>query len=691
MEILSDSTFEPMCLSRNPIEINVEAFDPDAETRAGIRYYLDLYMPSYYQSNEFEKKSTLEASEQPPYMVSSSRIFPGANFSIEELIDSYLLVKPPSFGQTKISVCPEATVSFYTKWKSKQGAQEEIGTNPMLWALKAGIQEEYFADWKDSFFTDYIGKNRSFLTFEPKTKRVRTDQPTYLYWLSNMSPTPQKITLRVLVAYTDGTKEYFNKANLSGIMAYTVYCIPVGATELGLGELEKEVESYQVWLINENNERLTEIREYIIDYCYVRNVKYVLYQNSLGGFDTLCMTGQTTENIKVERQLFEREQPFGYSATFSERTINTIVGRRELVVNSGWIEKDKLWQYHDLMYTKYIMLVTDREYIPLVITNDSIIKNLDDDNLTSREISFEYSNREESVTPLPPAPVKVERPTSWRPYVFGNCVLDASGRRAGLQIVNVIVKYYIDDGTNVKPLEIKPNTPDTDGYIPPVPTSACALSTTPYLSAAINRVGSFTRNNCPNGQTGSKAIVKIAAQAYGSELSQSDADAKAEAAWKRLNTQDYANNPINGATCSVAPELYAIAGGVPAGKFNYRWFDKSGGDSGGQLYGGPGAYGTSAEVVYGVGWAIQSNINPASVKYPQGSNDCILPCDSGGFDYRMTMGGNLLQKTIKLYYNGELKVTRVVTPAEFQANNYYITVTFPTPIPSSATVYLSVE
>lgn len=691
MDVLSNSTFEPMCLSRNPIEITVDAFDPDVVNRAGIRYYLDVFLPAYYRASTFEKKATQEASEQPPYMIGTSKVFPGATFSIEELIDSYLGIKPPTFGQSKISVCPEATVNFYTAYKAKKGTTEQIGTGQILWAIKGGIQEEYFAEWKDTFFTNYIGARRSFLTFQDTTKKVRKDAPEYLYWLSNISPTPAKITTRVEVTYEDNTSEVISRAELSGIIPYTVYCVPVGPTVLGLGDLPKVVKSYKVWLSNESQQRLTEARQYDIDYSYERNIRYIIYQNSIGGFDTICLTGQGTENVKVSRQVFEREQPFNYSPTFSERTTNRVNGFRELIVNTGWISKKDLWKYHDLMLTKQVILVTDREYIPLVIVNDSLLKEQDDDNLTGREITFEYSNRETNVTPLPIAAAKVERPTSWRPYQYGGCLLDANGRRAGLQQVNIIEKYYLDTGASVKPLQIKPNTPDTEGYIPPVPTPSCTQATTPFLSVAINRVGSYTRNNCPNGQTGSKAVVIVPAQAYGSELSQADADAKAEAAWSRLNTQEYANTPANGATCSVAPELYAIAGGVPAGKFNYRWFDKSGGDSGGQLYGGPGAYGTGAEVVYGVGWAIQSNTNPASVKYPQGSNDCILPCDSGGFDYRMTMGGNLLQKTIKLYYNGVLKVNRVVTPAEFQANNYYVTVTFPTPIPSSATVYLSVE
>lgn len=291
MDILSNSTFEPMCLSRNPIEINVDAFDPQAATRAGIRYYLDIFLPAYYRASNFEKKATLEASEQPPYMIGTSTIFAGATFSIEELIDSYLSVKPPSFGQSKISVCPSATINFYTSHKAQQATTVQTGTNQMLWAIKGGIQEEYFEEWKDTFFTDYIGARRSFLTFQNTEKKVRQDAPEYLYWLSNISPTPSKIKLRIEVQYEDNTSEIMTGSELSGILPFAVYCIPVGATVLLLGNLPKVVVSYRVWLSDEANQRLTEARKYVLDYSYERNIRYILYQNSLGGFDTLCLTG----------------------------------------------------------------------------------------------------------------------------------------------------------------------------------------------------------------------------------------------------------------------------------------------------------------------------------------------------------------------------------------------------------------
>jgi len=59
-----------------------------------------------------------------------------------------------------------------------------------------------------------------------------------------------------------------------------------------------------------------------------------------------------------------------------------------------------------------------------------------------------------------------------------------------------------------------------------------------YYSAAVS--GSFTKNNCPAGFTGSSVTYTVPAGSYGSDISQADADAQA---LNDLNTngQIYAN------------------------------------------------------------------------------------------------------------------------------------------------------
>ena len=135
--------------------------------------------------------------------------------------------------------------------------------------------------------------------------------------------------------------------------------------------------------------------------------------------------------------------------------------------------------------------------------------------------------------------------------------------------MQLLEKYYLDDNSLYLPRTLKPNVVGEEGYLVPAVSSSCGFSSTPFLSAEINRQGTYVRQNCGDALVGGFATIVIAAGAWGSTISQADANAKAEAEWQGMNTQAYANT--NG-TCSAFPWAYVIGGGgVPAGRFWVRY------------------------------------------------------------------------------------------------------------------------
>lgn len=695
MDILAKITHEPLRFSRNPLEINIDAMDPSLSSRVGIRYYLAIYIPQYYQSNNYQVLGTQEASEEPPTAIGDATIYPGATFSIEELLDGLLEYKRPSFGQKTISVCTAQTVNFYAKYTRKKNLVEQIGYTPSQWAIKSAINERYFEEWKESFWTKYIGGlNRRFLTFQKNNKKVTPNQAEYLYFLTNFSPLPVQLRLRLVLKFEDGTQSDIQTVmTIQGVTAFTVYCIPVGPEVFNLSQNAAVIVGYEVWLSDQNNRRLSEGRSYEIDTTYYRNVKYLMYNNALGGYDTIMLTGQAKESMTANRQTFERQTGFNHAPTFAERIVNRVTGERQITINTGWLSKDNFLACEDLLFATDILLVTDREYIPLLNNNSTLDYVADDEKMIGRELVFSYANRERSSSPLPVAPALQSRPTAWRPYSFGGCQLDANGIRNGKQSVAMLEKYYVDNNTAVKPAVIKANTADTEGYLPPQITGSCAAVTTPFRSVAISRVGSFYRNNCAAGFSGSKTLVLVPAQSYGSEISQADADAKAEARWQLLDNQDYANDAANGATCSAVPELYTVPG-VPAGKFNYRWLDKKNRNANAMIQGGPGSTnGDNTALAYGNSWPIAQNTNLYSIIYPQNSNDILLPINPGT-NYTIFVIGFNFAKSCKVFYDGVLKIDLVIQPSDFQAfgGSYQVLLTGANiPVPSGAFVYCVID
>src|SRR5690606_16153363 len=146
--------------------------------------------------------------------------------------------------------------------------------------VKAGISEVDYATYKEHFFTEFVGQQRRFLTWAANPKTIHPDQPEFLYFLTNFTPSPTRIRTCFQVNYRDYTAEDGFSGELENVFPYTAYCIPVGPKALGLDLKAKEVISYRVWLINEQNERISEIREYRLDQDYRRNVRFLLFANS---------------------------------------------------------------------------------------------------------------------------------------------------------------------------------------------------------------------------------------------------------------------------------------------------------------------------------------------------------------------------------------------------------------------------
>jgi Family of unknown function (DUF5977) len=545
MDPIATLTYEPLKLCRqNPIVVNIDAAPLTITVRSGLRYYLELYLPINYQSTTFEKVETLEASEEPPYQIAGAWIVPGAYVEIQQHIDSFLSSTLPSFGQKNISVCESLTVPYYYKSIVKNnGIVISESTSSTFWAYKGGISMNDYADYKDLFFTYFIGNKKRFLTYAKNPKTVLPSSPEFLYFIVNFSPLPSAIHLRIMLKYDDDSTEILTARSFSQITAYTVYGFPVGPVALDLEAMPKIVISYNCWVANQDFEQISEIRTYIIDSDYRRNIKHILFSNSLSVFENITCLGANSEKLSVERTSSERYVGFDYLPSFSEKVISLSTGERQLIVSTGWILKSENEHLSELFLSREIFVMTDRAYLPLLLLNQDIKVNANDDTLIAQTLTFSYTKPEHNYSRLPIAPAVTVQLTGWRMLTLGDCLSDANGIRTGQRAVSFLEKYYLSTNQAVRPQVVKPNIPGTDGYIATTMSGQCTV--TPFLNVAIIRQGTHLRSVCPSGFVGATAIITIAAQIYGSEISQADADAKAEAAFARADTQAYADQ--NGA------------------------------------------------------------------------------------------------------------------------------------------------
>jgi hypothetical protein len=635
-------------MTRNPIVVNILAHEPvTLIDRTGLSYELEVYIPTSYGASTWKLLGTVEAREEPVETVGSVDIYAGAFFEISGLLDAVLETSKPAFLQEKISVNSQMVTPYYCVAKIYNN-DELVDTQELAsrYAIKAGVSELDYELYKDSFFTTFIGGERRFLSYKPVTEVVQGGGLEYLNFLTNYSADINSIHVKMYCRLKNGkTREGIVKT-LDGVMPMNVYCIPV--------EFATDVESCSVWLLNQDDLRISEVRNYLVDPRYKRRLKRILFENSLGVYETFNFFGESAETVNISRQVGERFIGYSYLAESSESVTRSIRANRELSIAINWASKGVAEFLTDLMYSKNVFLETDRSHLPLTPIDESYVVDNDAEDWAGRRFLFSIGKTETNYSNLPTPELVAERPKGWRQLTTA-CQLDSRGRYNGYLQVVTIERYYLDNGELVLPRQIKPNINGEDGYIVPVLSGSCAPASTPYLSAAISRAGSYRRNNCTGELWGNYPTINIAAGAWGSLLNLADANTKAENEWLSLDTQVYAN--ANGA-CDVSPYLYTIPGGVPSGRFWTRLQTPSKSQTtlsaiSWQYVGDPGHR-------PGNGWWNQEQANLTDVA-PTDTWDVSFPVKAGsGYSFTLYLNGGP-SRTFKYYINGILKQSGTYT------------------------------
>jgi hypothetical protein len=418
--------------------------------------------------------------------------------------------------------------------------------------------------------------------------------------------------------------------------------MPVGPAVLGL---TSSVVKYEIWLAEgPDRNRVSQVRTYWLDRRYRSQERFILFSNSLGGFDTLRLLGDGSETLTTQRSTAELERPAGAPADFSELRVIHLQGSRSLTVSTGWLEqraREQLNYLDELLLAKEVYLVDERGHQALELLTTALVDREDNTDLLARSFSFRIVAPEFNYSTMPAAPATPARPTGWR-GVGAVQVLDGNGKRTGKGRPLKLQKYYQDDGSTFKPITEKPNQPGDPDYQPSLPMPGIEAGSTPFPSRELQRATTYTRNTCQNGQLGEAAMVVVPSGKYGSETSQADADAKAEAEFQQLNTQAYANTY---GACTAAPELYQVT--VPANCWHFR------AASGQQIETYWYQYG-SGELTIGDTWDLQGQSRP--FVYPRFSADMDLPIKGSFQDYRLLLYGNAnTQVNLKIWKNGALQ------------------------------------
>ncbi|MCE6987481.1 DUF5977 domain-containing protein [Dyadobacter sp. CY323] len=546
-------------LVRNELQHIVPALDPELyPDRAGMRYYLDLSLPEFPLSAVFETMITLEGREKPPLISAGTQVYEGCAFRLEEILAGQLSITLPAKDLDKMTAVASLTTPYVIREKIEPGLWDK--SQPIRYAMRAGIAFRDFAGYQHAFFSRYQAEKKQFLTWQPNNKQVSTAQKEFLYFLLNMSPFPDRIRLRMRVTKYDGSQQVLTISETEGFRPFQVICCPVGVSALDLGAY---VSRYEIWLSDGANERFSEVRTFVIDRQARVFERFLVFSNSLGGFDTLRLLGQASHETDVVKTISRKERPAGKGLDFSELEVIGVSENSGIQVSTGFFERDAV-TYSDylreLMLAEVILMDTEHgfESLNLVTTNLEYAK--DRPGLIERTFELERTYSDKNYSRMDAADPIPARPVKWV-GVSAKAVLNAFGKRTGKLAWERLQKVYQDDDSKVIPYAVKPNIPGDPDYIPAMNEASIVPGSTPYPSVLISRPIDYKKNNCGANLLGTAPTVVIAAGTYGGELP-GDGDSLAESKFETFNNQAYANE--NGA-CEVnnVPVHFALFHKIP--------------------------------------------------------------------------------------------------------------------------------
>lgn len=633
-------TFTPLVFTGNPVTHFVAPAPYTLSERESLRYFLDIYAPQNSQSPAFEKITTLEGREKPPAppFDTSDGVTFLVNAGKNGLLDSILASPKPAYQQSGISVVSTLTTPFYLTEKIQGGAplQNTSVQRPVLWAYKGGLSGFHHTAYSSVFFTQHLEQNRAFLTFQPKKKFIGPAQEEYLYFLLNFSPLPQEVRVRVLITHQDGTQELLTRQTLARLITNQVLCLPVGPGALSL----HGVRSYKVWLSDQADHRLSEIREFVVDYSTYVTDSYIIFANSLGTFDTVRFTGQRLTTIRAEKEFYTAvDEDFQTRVKVLSGSIT-----QEYILNTGYIGRDvsAVTNYlSELVYSSEHYLVTASGHLPVTLHQDEYVSGQSDPaELIYHEFIFQDALVSESFSVLPAVTPAQTRPTSYLPIDLFY-LLRPDGYRSGHIKGARLKQIYADTLEDVLPLRIKPNVEGDPDYIEPFYEESVA-GTTPFPSAEINRPGTYKRQTCTGITVPGYATIVIAEGAFGGETAD-QANGLAEAEYHRTNTQQYADEY---GVCHEGPWIYEQE--VPAG---YAFFKINLVNSS-YVANAISKWNDATTELKGNGWFVWGpNQSPSDV-YPSGKWDILLPTDWGtSKPWRFSIYS--ASSRVRIFVNGE--------------------------------------
>jgi hypothetical protein len=307
--------------------------------------------------------------------------FPEREFNVRMHGWDYLLKYKVSFAE---SIAGHVKGLQSTGWK---------------YALAGGLNRELLTCLNENYL-DYFSIEANkfrFLTWLPQTKYSRSGVIEKLFFLFQDNPTGVQYRLVVIVNFTDGSHKLINATPMAAFPPYSVAEFKVGFDHLNLVNAwyGRTVKSWEVVLMDSNDDYLSERRIFINDTRVFDNEKVFFYRNSFSAYDTFRFLGKSETNLEYERTagttIYEEKYSFFNAPSRQFSAIETEICK----ANSGWISLAEKNCLRELLLSTEAYEQIGKELFQIVVKTAKVTPFLKDgEYLYNFEIEYEraYEN-----------------------------------------------------------------------------------------------------------------------------------------------------------------------------------------------------------------------------------------------------------------------------------------------------------
>lgn len=365
---------------------------------------------------------TVYTAQKEPY---NNRV----KFDLSKLLNVGLSYYFPTPNLAAITLCDQVCKKFFVSIKEFYGTPAvehattitptgglQTGTQDTLPAflLKAGLSPKWTKYYVENLqILNYIWSNPFFLTTQSSFKKIKINQPEYLYFLlydDYDSAFPQDLRLKIVTHLDDGTQLsvialFYNLPFYKG----QTFCFPINPSggEIYIKMLTYDNISKFVVSIVCSHPAATVSPEftYIPNYDPIGEDRIFLYTNSLGGVDTWRSEGNYENDINFENEVFNRIYFTDDAPHLGMNSQTQTYKQDTFKVFSGWKTQDEIDGFEELFLADYkVELLNTLIYMPIIITSKKYRRHKTNENLKGIEIEY-YHQFKSPVTDKLAAPL----------------------------------------------------------------------------------------------------------------------------------------------------------------------------------------------------------------------------------------------------------------------------------------------